>query len=99
MQIFSAILLQIAAEAEEERVGDTVRGCSSVWVDAATGDSASLLFLKDPLRKYRLSFLIYLGGCHSFSLMGGNTGNIFCRQRRQWMQLQLTGRTGHKLDV
>ena len=44
MQIFSAILLQIAAEAEEERVGDTVRGCSSVWVDAATGDSASLLY-------------------------------------------------------
>ena len=75
-------------------MGDTVRGCSSVWVDAATGDSASLLYknradrapangalcacmsfriesfflksflkrsllLKDPLRKHRLSFLIY----------------------------------------
>ena len=30
----------------EERVGDIVPGAGSVWVDAATGDSASLLFIK-----------------------------------------------------
>ena len=46
MQIFSDILLQIAAEAERREWVTLCAGAGSVWVDAATGDSASLLFIK-----------------------------------------------------